>query len=97
VNFSEIVSFIGEDVLRDVFSSQLKCIRFASSRHESMNLLKIFFQKVVEIYAKCILDGHGKKEASKLVKTLDNITFNIYFEASSQKNYACDFDLTRYR
>jgi hypothetical protein len=97
VNFSEIVSFVGEDVIRDVFSSQLRYIRFASSRYESMNLLKKFFQKVVEIYAKNILDGHGKKVASKVVKTLDNITFNIYFEASSQKNYACDFDLTRYQ
>ena len=61
-----------------------------------MNLLKIFFQKVIEIHAKNILDGGAKKAASKLVKTLDSITFNIYFEASSQKTYACDFDLTRY-
>ena len=97
MNLSEIVSFVGEDVIRVVFSSQLRHIRFASSRHESMNLLKIFFQKVVEIYAKNILDGKEKKEASSLVKTLDNITFNICFEASSQKNYACDFDLTRYQ
>lgn len=96
MNFSEIITFVGEDVIKNVFSSQFKYIRFISSRQESMNLLITFFQKVINIHAKNILDGGQKIDASKLVKQLDNVTFNVSFESSSKKNYACDLDLSRY-